>query len=437
MRLIKICFILSCWLTARAEVQEMQRIPVTDIQSRIVKDWMAVPKTADLTLFWDRPLAADGREMESLTHFEVDFTSGDGQWTSSGPQKDPTFVLRDVKIGRRCGFVVKGFQESRLVALSDTAWMTTGKLRPKGPSGAAKWLNYFPLNGRLAMALVGRAIVFDESTKAGKIAFHLLWNFGLIGVGIILFFSVRVLRLSGMFPLKRGLAMGRGYDRIYEEQIRDEFKEIIEGWKRLIEQNNRHVVEVVSGKTEKSPRSAALSPEEIQKENMTYWNQNGVLQIRQLLQRMKDTGLNRTPTGRIICAGLENHELGGYRWLEVSAEVDRAVENRASSELETLRRNSLIDWLWNLGTLAPLVGLFGTVTGISHAFSQLTMLTAEITQTALVRRLSGGIFEALWTTIDGLFVGILFMLVYYYYQNKLNWVYSKWEEIYADISEKL
>ena len=437
MRLINVCFILTCWLTARADVQEMQRIPVTDIQSKVTNDWMAVPKSADLTLFWDRPSSADGREMETLTHFVVDFTSGDGQWTSSVPQKDPSFLLRDVKIGRRCGFVVKGFQDSRLVALSDTAWMTTWKLRPKGPTGPAKWLNYFPLNGRLIMALVGRAIVFDESTKAGKIAFHLLWNFGLIGAGIVIFFSIRMLRLSAVFPLKRGFALGQGYEAIFKEQTRDEFKEIIEGWKRLIEQNNQHVIEVVRGKTEKSARGAALSPDEIQKENIAYWNQNGVLQIRQLLQRLKDTGLDKSPTGRIISAGLENHELGGYRWLEVSAEVDRAVENRASSELETLRRNSLIDWLWNLGTMAPLVGLFGTVTGISHAFSQLTMLTAEITQTALVRRLSGGIFEALWTTIDGLFIGISFMLVYYYYQNKLSWIYSKWEEIYSDISEKL
>ena len=123
--------------------------------------------------------------------------------------------------------------------------------------------------------------------------------------------------------------------------------------------------------------------------------------------------------------------------MEVSREVDRAIENRASSELEQLRRKSLMDWLWNLGTLAPLIGLFGTATGISHAFAMLTFLRADITQTELVKRLAGGIYEALWTTIEGLAVGITLTLLFYYYQNKLNWIYSKWEELYVYVSEKL
>jgi biopolymer transport protein ExbB/TolQ len=87
--------------------------------------------------------------------------------------------------------------------------------------------------------------------------------------------------------------------------------------------------------------------------------------------------------------------------------------------------------------MSPLVGLFGTATGISNAFVTLTMLKTDITQTALVKRLAGGIFEALWTTIEGLLAGIILMMLYYYYQNKLNWIYSKWEEIYVQVSERL
>ena len=129
--------------------------------------------------------------------------------------------------------------------------------------------------------------------------------------------------------------------------------------------------------------------------------------------------------------------MGGFRWLEVSQEVDRAIENRASSELEHLRRKCHLDWLWNLGTLAPLVGLFGTATGISFILATLTMIHTRITQNDLINRLANGIFEALWTTIFGLFVGIILMICYYYYQNKLNWIYSKWEEIYVQVTEKL
>ena len=83
------------------------------------------------------------------------------------------------------------------------------------------------------------------------------------------------------------------------------------------------------------------------------------------------------------------------------------------------------------------MGLFGTATGISQAFAQLTSLRSDITQTALVRSLAGGIFEALWTTIMGLFVGIFLMLLYFYYQNKLHWIYAKWEEIYVHVTRKL
>ena len=54
-----------------------------------------------------------------------------------------------------------------------------------------------------------------------------------------------------------------------------------------------------------------------------------------------------------------------------------------------------------------------------------------------IQHLSNGIFEALWTTIFGLANGIFFILVYYYFKHKLDWIYAKWEEIYISITEKL
>jgi hypothetical protein len=54
----------------------------------------------------------------------------------------------------------------------------------------------------------------------------------------------------------------------------------------------------------------------------------------------------------------------------------------------------------------------------------------------LIHQLAGGIHEALWTTIEGLIFGITFMLVYYYYQKKMEWVYSKWEEDYVYVIER-
>jgi biopolymer transport protein ExbB len=105
--------------------------------------------------------------------------------------------------------------------------------------------------------------------------------------------------------------------------------------------------------------------------------------------------------------------------------------------LEVLRRQSAFETIWNLGTIAPLLGLFGTVTGISKSFDDLTLLSDTATQKELIRSLAGGIHEALWTTIEGLIIGIGFMLLYYFFQKKLEWIYSRWEEEYVSVVEKL
>jgi len=148
-------------------------------------------------------------------------------------------------------------------------------------------------------------------------------------------------------------------------------------------------------------------------------------------------GLRPFPTSRIIQAGLEIHRMNGHRWSKPTEEVKRAFEDRASNEIEVLKRKSKIEWFWNYGALAPLVGLFGTVTGITYAFQKLggATMTADFSKT--IHLLSNGIFEALWTTIFGLANGILFVIIYYYFRHKLDWIYSKWEEIYVTITEKL
>ena len=148
-------------------------------------------------------------------------------------------------------------------------------------------------------------------------------------------------------------------------------------------------------------------------------------------------GLEPFPTSKIIRAGLEIHRMNGYRWLKPSEEVKHAFENRAAIEIENLRRKSKIEWFWNYGALAPLVGLFGTVTGITDAFQQLSSTNATPDFVYTIQQLSGGIFEALWTTIFGLANGIFFMVLYYYFKYKLDWIYAKWEEIYISITEKL
>lgn len=411
------------------------QVQIQDIQRTIRKNWLRIPVAFDVHLQWDV------FETDDIHREPVDLSRFSGfQVLCFDQSADPvtaemirvgsnTATLPDKKAGVPYAFLVQALDNETVVAVSDTAWVRTGRMRAQvSNESATHWTDYIPFNGRIPMALIGKAQVYDGSTRAGKIAFHLIWNFLIVGTVIWIFFCWKHLSLRHIFPLYARFQFGRSFDNVYQNCISSEFENIILQWREITESANDHVRAQLS----KGQKNCV---DDISMENAAFWRDKGTEGIRNLMNRMKK--FHTYPAARIIEAGLENHELGGFRWLEVSKEVDRAIENQASSELETLRRRSLMDWLWNLGTLSPLVGLFGTATGISQAFAQLTSLRSDITQTALVRSLASGIFEALWTTILGLFVGIFLMLLYFYYQNKLHWIYAKWEEIYVHVTRKL
>lgn len=416
---------------------EGPRVHITNIDRTVHKNWLGIPRVVDCTVQWEVYVRAEeGWSPAPITLFDsfravCEPEAGKDVRRVSDEITGNFWMFKDLKVDETYDFAVEGYKLRKKTAISDTARFTTGReFRAAVPGIASRWHLWIPFNGRIPMAFFGRGYVFDGATKPGKIAFHLIWNFLIIGGLIWIFYARRHLSLHRIFPMGGGLALGASFDTVYDKGISKEFVRIIRAWRDLVEKANDHMRNALC---EDCPSTVR----EIERVNIDFWRKEGAERVKDLLKRTNKPALIQYPAVRIIRAGLENHELGGYRWLEVSKEVDRAIENRASSEQEKLRRNSLLDWLWNLGTLSPLIGLFGTATGISHAFATLTMLRADITQTTLVRRLATGIFEALWTTIEGLFVGIILMLLYYYYQNKLNWIYSKWEEIYVHISERL
>ncbi|NQT25459.1 MotA/TolQ/ExbB proton channel family protein [candidate division KSB1 bacterium] len=418
-------------LCSAAEYQ----VQILDIQRTVHKNWLGVPTSFDANLQWDvfqtEATQLVPADLSKFSEFQVVCInqSTEPAHTENLQVQSNTATFINKKAGVPYAFLVLAMDGDGTVAVSDTAWVQTGRMRADTEiEDQQPWTNYIPFNGRIPMALMGKGLVYDGATRAGKIAFHMIWNFLIIGMIVWVFFCWQYLSLRHVFPLYSRFQFGRSFDNIYQNCISKEFENIILQWREITESANDHVRAQLSKGTQNCV-------DDISMENATFWREKGTEGIRQLMTRMKK--FYKFPTARIVEAGLENHELGGFRWLEVSKEVDRAIENQASSEMEKLRRQSLMDWLWNLGTLSPLVGLFGTATGISQAFAQLTSLRSDITQTALVKSLAGGIFEALWTTILGLFVGIFLMLLYFYYQNKLHWIYAKWEEIYVHVTRKL
>ncbi|HHS14453.1 MAG TPA: MotA/TolQ/ExbB proton channel family protein [bacterium] len=437
MVILFVAFIGTGPLAAQQDGEPLTKIHIADVNRDIHSSLLGIPKKLDLTLYWKvYEQSAEGwtqvDPQDAFQSYEVLLLDKEMKTTllNSGSLRTDHYTFSDLKVGQGYGFVVRGVLGGRAAAHSDTVWAVTGKLRADAETKDIKWHHWLPLNGRIPLAVIGRERFFDEATNAGKMAFHTIWNFFLLGLIIWFFFIIPTYSLRKVFPLRRSLYIGKGYDKVYQLYELPEFRNILEEWREIIKSANENIRQEIEN-------GEHVSISEIAGANTKFWRDRGSGVVGNLVRRISLPKMEKYPAARIIRAGLENHELGGFHWMEVSKEVDRAIENRASSELEILRRKSLVDWLWNLGTLAPLIGLFGTATGISHAFAILTFLKADITQTQLVKQLAGGIYEALWTTIFGLSVGIVLTLLYYFYQNKLNWIYSKWEEIYVYVAEKL
>ncbi len=99
--------------------------------------------------------------------------------------------------------------------------------------------------------------------------------------------------------------------------------------------------------------------------------------------------------------------LGGLRKLgEGPEKIREAVAAAGSREVAHLHQK--IGYLANIGTIAPMLGLLGTVTGMVMGFN--VIASGEVRHYLL----AASIAQALITTVVGLCIGIPAMLVYYY-----------------------
>ena len=109
----------------------------------------------------------------------------------------------------------------------------------------------------------------------------------------------------------------------------------------------------------------------------------------------------------------------GAALLKVNFERELAnkvsMEQSASETLaeEETRFMVWINYLNVFATLAPMLGLLGTVTGMIQSFDQLAAGRSE------PQDLAGGIGQAMLTTAGGLIVGIPAMFLYFFFRNKL------------------
>ena len=94
--------------------------------------------------------------------------------------------------------------------------------------------------------------------------------------------------------------------------------------------------------------------------------------------------------------------------------VENKISLRGDQELKRLSKN--LHLLELTGKIAPMIGLLGTVIGMVEAFREISAVQNMVDPSLL----AGGIWEALITTVAGLFVGIPALVFYHLYTNKVK-----------------
>lgn len=121
-----------------------------------------------------------------------------------------------------------------------------------------------------------------------------------------------------------------------------------------------------------------------------------------------------TPISRMI-------EKGITRMNRPVNDVQAAIENVGNIEVAKLEKG--LNLMATISAGAPMLGFLGTVTGMVRAFYEMANAGNNIDITLL----SGGIYEAMITTVGGLIVGIIAMFAYNYLVGLVTNVVGKME----------
>ena len=131
-----------------------------------------------------------------------------------------------------------------------------------------------------------------------------------------------------------------------------------------------------------------------------------------------------TPVARLVEKGIER--IG--RPLQ---DIQTAVENMGYVEVARLEKG--LPMLAPIAGGAPMIGFLGTVTGMIRAFFEMANAGNNIDITLL----SGGIYEAMVTTVGGLFVGIIAYFGYNFLTSQISNLVFKMENTTIEFIDML
>jgi biopolymer transport protein ExbB len=113
-----------------------------------------------------------------------------------------------------------------------------------------------------------------------------------------------------------------------------------------------------------------------------------------------------SPLARVLAAGIRRLPRG---W----SAAEKAIEDEGGNQALRLRHNMRL--LYALGSVATLLGLIGTISGMIKAFQ-----VAAVAGVGRVDQLSTGIYEAMTCTFAGLAVAVVVTLFYYFFMGRIE-----------------
>jgi biopolymer transport protein ExbB len=109
---------------------------------------------------------------------------------------------------------------------------------------------------------------------------------------------------------------------------------------------------------------------------------------------------------------------------------EEVVSREASIQLNIMERR--VHWLSVIGSLAPMIGLLGTVLGLVQAFKQIESLGGQVQPGDL----AAGIWTALLTTVFGLTVALPTLAVYHFLEHRVGAVQLQLQWLTSTLNER-
>lgn len=134
---------------------------------------------------------------------------------------------------------------------------------------------------------------------------------------------------------------------------------------------------------------------------------------------------NKSPVANVFASGIKS--------LDVSIEsMQQHIDDAGSREVVKLRR--FVRVLSVIASVAPLLGLLGTIFGMIRAFQTVAVMGEALGKTEL---LAEGIYEAMITTAAGLCVAIPVLIAYHLISSKIDRLVADIDQMTVDFLEEL